>query len=69
MANAGPDTNGSQFFIISGRDGMGLPPSYSLFGKVVAGLDIVAAIDAVGSRSGKTTEKVTIESVTIAEAD
>ncbi len=69
MANAGPDTTGSQFFIISGRDGMGLPPSYSLFGKVVAGLDTVAAIDAVGSRSGKTTEKVTIESVTIAEAD
>jgi cyclophilin family peptidyl-prolyl cis-trans isomerase len=69
MANAGPDTNGSQFFIISGRDGMALPPSYSLFGKVVAGLETVAVIDAVGSRSGKTTEKVTIESVTIAEAD
>src|ERR1700732_2982024 len=67
MANAGPNTNGSQFFIISGRDGMGLPPSYSLFGKVVSGLDTVAAIDAVGSRSGKTSEKVTIESVTIAE--
>jgi cyclophilin family peptidyl-prolyl cis-trans isomerase len=69
MANAGPDTNGSQFFIISGGDGMRLPPSYSLFGKVVAGLDVVAAIDAVGSGSGKTKEKVTIESVTIAEAD
>ena len=69
MANAGPDTNGSQFFVISGPDGMRLPPSYSLFGKVVSGLDTVAAIDAVGSRSGKTTEKVTIESVTIAEAD
>ncbi len=69
MANAGPDTNGSQFFIISGPDGMQLPPSYSLFGKVVSGLETVAAIDAVGSRSGKTTEKVTIESVTIAEAD
>jgi cyclophilin family peptidyl-prolyl cis-trans isomerase len=69
MANAGPDTNGSQFFIISGRDGMALPPSYSLFGKVVAGLETVAAIDALGSRSGKTSEKVTIESVTIAEAD
>ena len=37
MANAGPNTNGSQFFIISGPDGMRLPPSYSLFGKVVAG--------------------------------
>ena len=37
MANAGPNTNGSQFFIISGQDGVRLPPSYSLFGKVVAG--------------------------------
>ena len=69
MANAGPDTNGSQFFIISGSDGVRLPPSYSLFGKVVAGLDIVAAIDAVGSKSGKPTESVTIESVTISESD
>ena len=69
MANAGPDTNGSQFFVISGPDGMRLPPSYSLFGKVVSGLDVVAAIDAVGTRSGKPTEQVTIESVTITEAD
>ena len=69
MANAGPDTNGSQFFVISGPDGVRLPPSYSLFGKVVSGLETVAAIDAVGSRSGKPTETVTIESVTIAEAD
>jgi len=69
MANAGPDTNGSQFFVISGPDGVRLPPSYSLFGKVVAGLDTVAAIDAVGSRSGKPTETVTIESVTVTEAD
>ncbi len=69
MANAGPNTNGSQFFIISGPDGMRLPPSYSLFGKVVAGLDVVAAIDALGSSSGKTKETITIESVTIAEAD
>src|SRR5665213_2471678 len=69
MANAGPNTNGSQFFIISGPDGMRLPPSYSLFGKVVSGLDVVAAIDALGSSSGKTKEKITIESVTIVEAD
>jgi cyclophilin family peptidyl-prolyl cis-trans isomerase len=67
MANAGPDTNGSQFFVISGPDGQRLPPQYSLFGKVVSGLDTVAAIDAVGSRSGKPTETVTIESVTITE--
>ena len=69
MANAGPNTNGSQFFVISGPDGMRLPPNYSLFGKVVAGLDVVAAIDAVGTSGGKPTETVTIESVTITEAD
>jgi cyclophilin family peptidyl-prolyl cis-trans isomerase len=69
MANAGPDTNGSQFFIISGPDGMRLPPQYSLFGKVVSGLDVVAAIDAIGSRSGKPSESVVIESVTISEPD
>lgn len=69
MANSGPDTNGSQFFVISGPDGVRLPPSYSLFGKVVAGLDTVASIDAVGTKSGKPTESVTIESVTITESD
>jgi len=69
MANAGPNTNGSQFFVISGPDGAALPPSYSLFGKVVKGLDVVAAIEAVGSRSGTPSEKVVIESVTITEAD
>jgi cyclophilin family peptidyl-prolyl cis-trans isomerase len=68
MANAGPDTNGSQFFIISGPQGTALPPQYALFGKVVAGLDVVAAIDAVGSGSGKPKERVTIESVTITES-
>jgi cyclophilin family peptidyl-prolyl cis-trans isomerase len=68
MANAGPNTNGSQFFVISGPDGMRLPPLYSLFGKVVKGLDVVAAIDAIGTGSGKPTEKVVIESVTITEA-
>ena len=68
MANAGPNTNGSQFFVISGPDGVRLPPLYSLFGKVVAGLDVVAAIDAVGTRSGSPTERVVIESVTIDES-
>jgi len=68
MANAGPNTNGSQFFIVSGPSGVGLPPQYSLFGKVVSGLDVVAAIESVGSGSGKPKEKVTIESVTITES-
>ncbi len=69
MANAGPHTNGSQFFIVSGPSGVGLPPSYSLFGKVVGGLDVIKAIEAVGSQSGAPSEPVTIESVTVTEAD
>ena len=69
MANAGPDTNGSQFFIISGPQGVALPPKYALFGKVVSGLDVVAAIEAIGSASGKPSERVVIESVTITESD
>ena len=69
MANAGPNTNGSQFFIISGPNGVQLPPQYSLFGKVVKGLETVEAIEALGSQSGKPSEKVVIESVTITEAD
>ena len=67
MANAGPDTNGSQFFIISGPDGVRLPPAYSLFGSVVAGGDVVGAIDAAGSPSGNPKERVVIETVTITE--
>jgi peptidylprolyl isomerase len=69
MANAGPDTNGSQFFIVSGPSGVGLPPQYSLFGQVVQGLDVLQAIEAVGSRSGAPTEEVKINSVRITEAD
>jgi len=69
MANAGPDTNGSQFFVISGPQGVRLPPQYALFGKVISGLDVVATIDAIGTGSGKPKEKVTIESVTITESD
>ena len=69
MANAGPNTNGSQFFIITGRDGASLPPNYSLFGAVVTGGEVVQAIDAVGTRSGNPTERVLMESVTIEESD
>lgn len=39
MANSGPNTNGSQFFIITGQEGMSLPPNYTLFGQVTEGLD------------------------------
>jgi cyclophilin family peptidyl-prolyl cis-trans isomerase len=69
MANAGPNTNGSQFFVISGPDGVRLPPLYSLFGKVISGMETVATINGLGTASGKPKELVTIESVTITEAD
>ena len=69
MANAGPDTNGSQFFIVSGPSGTQLPPLYSLFGKAVTGLDTIAALEAAGTPSGTPREAVQIESVMITEAD
>jgi peptidylprolyl isomerase len=68
MANAGPNTNGSQFFVISGPEGISFPPLYTLFGKVVKGLDVVSAINEVGTPSGKPRENVIIESVTIRES-
>jgi cyclophilin family peptidyl-prolyl cis-trans isomerase len=67
MANAGPHTNGSQFFVISGPDGVRLPPLYAHFGKVVKGLDVIEIINACGSPSGTPRERVKIESVTISE--
>ena len=70
MANSGPDTNGSQFFIVSGDRGVQLPPNYSLFGKVTEEtMDVVMAIDAVGTaNAGTPTEEVKIESIEIAES-
>jgi cyclophilin family peptidyl-prolyl cis-trans isomerase len=67
-------TNGSQFFIISGPDGAGLPPEYSLFGKVdPADLGVVATLDALGNADPSAggvppKEPITIQSVTIAPA-
>jgi cyclophilin family peptidyl-prolyl cis-trans isomerase len=70
MANAGPNTNGSQFFIVSGPSGVGLPPQYSLFGTVVKGLEVVAEMERVQTdRSDKPLQDVTINSVEITEAD
>ena len=70
MANAGPNTNGSQFFIVSGPSGVGLPPLYSLFGQVVKGLDVVDAMQSVATRPGdRPVEDVVIKSVTITVAD
>jgi cyclophilin family peptidyl-prolyl cis-trans isomerase len=66
MANAGPDTNGSQFFIC--HQDVGLPPSYSVFGKAVDGLDVVDDIakSATDARD-RPQDDVVIETVEIAE--
>ena len=55
MANAGPNTNGSQFFICL-EDQPGLPPSYTIFGDTVSGMDVVRNI-----RPGDVMQSVTIE--------
>ena len=69
MANAGPNTNGSQFFLISGPSGVQLPPQYNHFGQVVKGLEIVDAMQKVDTdRSDRPREDVVIQSVTITVA-
>jgi cyclophilin family peptidyl-prolyl cis-trans isomerase len=64
MANAGPNTNGSQFFIMHAD--YPLPPSYTIFGRVTDGLDVV---DAIGlsetDRNDRPASEVKIEQVTI----
>ena len=70
MANAGPNTNGSQFFLISGNDGVRLPPQYSLFGQIVKGLDVLDEMQRVKTGAGdRPVEDVVINSVTITESD
>ena len=66
MANAGPNTNGSQFFIMH-QDG-GLPHSYTIFGQVTDGLDVVDSIAASDTdHADKPHDDVTIETVDIEE--
>ena len=72
MANAGPNTNGSQFFIVHDRD-VGLPPSYTIFGHVTSGMEVVDAIAKAETKSGgegsSPVKPAVIESVEIKESD
>jgi cyclophilin family peptidyl-prolyl cis-trans isomerase len=74
MANTGsPDSGGAQMFFITGPNGVSLPPSYSLFGQVTEGLDVLQKINEVPSvqtdtNDGAPTEQVTIDKVTIEES-
>merc|ERR1711862_437923 len=60
MANAGPGTNGSQFFLCSVPTPW-LDGAHVVFGSVVDVMNVVKAIEAVGSRSGQTKQKVVIQ--------
>lgn len=73
MANSGPDTNGSQFFVITGDQGVSLPPDYTLFGQVTDGLDTtvydmnLAGNDDPTANGVPPKSEITIISVTVAE--
>ncbi|NND03252.1 MAG: peptidylprolyl isomerase [Acidimicrobiia bacterium] len=67
MANAGPNTNGSQFFICHAD--VGLPHSYTIFGKVSSGMDTVDAIATTATAPGdRPVEDCVMESVTVTES-
>lgn len=74
MANAGPNTNGSQFFVVLENLTGRLPKNYTLFGKVSEGMDVVDALGNVATKVGRSGEKstpidpVTIEKVTVTES-
>ena len=68
MANSGPNTNGSQFFVVLPGGGAKLnPANYSLFGQVTEGQDVVDAIGKLGNADQKPTEAVVVDTVTITE--
>lgn len=68
MANAGPDTNGSQFFVVLPGGGSDLGPLYSRFGEVTEGREVIDTIGALSDGSQGPSEVVLIERVTITES-
>ncbi|HVM20667.1 MAG TPA: peptidylprolyl isomerase [Egibacteraceae bacterium] len=65
MANAGPNTNGSQFFIC--LDDVGLPPAYAVFGEVTSGMETVDAIAQQPRRGEYPQPEITVDKVTLTE--
>jgi len=73
MANSGPNTNGSQFFIVHGND-VGLPPNYTIFGMLSSGMEVLDALANVpvasggGGEASRPREQLEIQSVEISES-
>lgn len=68
MANSGPNTNGSQFFIVTASPETQLPPSYTVFGEVVGGLDVALEIENVKTTTAdRPVEEVVIEKIEVLE--
>lgn len=68
MANSGPNTNGSQFFIVTASPEAKLPPSYTVFGSVVSGMDVALKIENVTTGSNdRPVENVVINGVNVLE--
>ena len=59
VANAGPNTNGSQFFICTAKTEW-LDGKHVVFGKVIEGMNVVNEMEKLGSRSGRTSKKLVI---------